>query len=242
MINDILNRTSERSYKNKKIKKTDTKNIINIINNSPTSINGHHFSAIIIDDKNIKEKLSNIGKLQKHVNDCSLFIVFNIDLSSVKNAFKNSNEKLNNKIKRELILSGAIDATISCTMVQDYCIYKKLGTCFIGAIRHDIKKVQKILNLPKDVYPIIGLTVGYSEENKNTIKPKLNKVFMNDNYSSNEFDDRQNNYEKIMDEFYRKKYPEMKSRAFYEQIRRFYSSDSIFKGWIDLETINKIFN
>ena len=47
-----------------------------------------------------------------------------------------------------------------------------LGTCHIGAIRNKPLEIVKLLNLPKYVIPLVGLTVGYPDDDPG-LKPRL---------------------------------------------------------------------
>jgi FMN reductase [NAD(P)H] len=60
-----------------------------------------------------------------------------------------------------------------------------LGTVDIGAIRTKIKEVTKELNLPKYVIPMIGLCVGYPDDNPG-LKPRIpmKGVFFEEKYDT----------------------------------------------------------
>ena len=49
-----------------------------------------------------------------------------------------------------------------------------LGTCCIGGIRQASLSFVKELNLPKYVFPVIGLCLGYPDDDPG-IKPRLSK-------------------------------------------------------------------
>ncbi|GAA3328274.1 hypothetical protein GCM10020331_071590 [Ectobacillus funiculus] len=36
-----------------------------------------------------------------------------------------------------------------------------LGICYIGGLRNNLEEVAKLLNTPKYVIPLFGMTVGY---------------------------------------------------------------------------------
>lgn len=57
ILDKFLKRTSVRSYQTTPLKPEDEQAILNVINTSPTSSNGHAFSAIVIKDLGIKKRL-----------------------------------------------------------------------------------------------------------------------------------------------------------------------------------------
>lgn len=182
LTNDIflnfLNRTSVRDYEKTDLDQNFITQIEQIINASPTSLNGHAFSAILINDQNIKNQLANLNKYQKQIADCGLFVVFLVDNFALEFCQIKTNKIVEQYFNNEILLTSTVDATIAATMVQDFAISNGYGTCFIGALRYNIKKVQDILNLNENIIPILGLCIGKIAKT-NSVKPKLNKVMYN---------------------------------------------------------------
>ncbi len=232
----LLERYSVKKYKDKNIDKSLIDEMIKIVNSSPTSINGHHFSALFIDNKNIKKELSKIGNFGSHVDQAPLFVVFNLDLNAIKETLKITNQKIDEKIVDYVIITSIVDATISATMLQDYCLLNDLGTCFIGSVRHNVSKVREILNYPSNVFPIVGLTIGYSDQEK-TIKPKLNKVMFNQ-YDKNHFTNIIKDYDNELKEFYIKKGKQPIGHI--DWISNAYKNDSKFIQDIEVDQMTKM--
>ena len=47
-----------------------------------------------------------------------------------------------------------------------------LGICYIGGIRNDPAQMVNLLQLPKGVYPVFGLCLGYPDQDPE-VKPRL---------------------------------------------------------------------
>ena len=47
-----------------------------------------------------------------------------------------------------------------------------LGICYIGAVRNDPQTVSDLLELPRDVYPVFGLCLGWPDQDPE-VKPRL---------------------------------------------------------------------
>ena len=232
MYKKMIERNSIRKFEKYDMQEEELNKFIDIVNASPTSINGNHFSCIFITDQDLKNQLSNIGFSQTHIRECSIFAVFLIDLTTIVMAYENSCEyTLHNESIPNLILSSIVDATIAATMLQDYAISQNYGTCWIGAIRSDMEKAKQILNLPNYIFPFVALCIGKNKQEKVT-KNKLNKVFVN-KYSEAEYKQRIIDYDnKSKDDLY--------TRSFFERIQQFYAFNSKYINEMNLEEINRM--
>lgn len=88
MIDKMLKRTSVRHYSDKQIEKEKISILKEIANASPTSINGHQFSAIFIQDQKTKDYLCEKNWGQKHIAEAPLFILFVADLNRIDYVYK----------------------------------------------------------------------------------------------------------------------------------------------------------
>ncbi|HMF66582.1 MAG TPA: nitroreductase family protein, partial [Phyllobacterium sp.] len=88
----------------------------------------------------------------------------------------------------ESFLLAIIDATLAAQNAVVAFESLGLGTCYIGALRNNPMAVAKELALPKEVFPVFGLTVGYPDPAIRTdVKPRLprSRVFHREQYEAN---------------------------------------------------------
>lgn len=88
----------------------------------------------------------------------------------------------------ESFLLAVIDATLAAQNAVIAFESLGLGTCYIGALRNNPEAIAKELALPKEVFPVFGLTVGYPDPSIRTdIKPRLprSKVLHREQYTAN---------------------------------------------------------
>ena len=69
-------------------------------------------------------------------------------------------------------MAGAVDATLAAQNMAIAAESLGLGTCYSGGIRDGIVQIAPLLNIPDDVFPVLGLVVGYPQK-RNALKPRL---------------------------------------------------------------------
>lgn len=202
-IKKQLSRTSVRSYNSKPIDKKNLEILKDVINSVSTSINGQAFSAIFIQDKNIKEKISKLNWNQKHIIDSSLFVLFVADGNRIKYSIDNETQDYKQLSSIEHLFATIVDATIAAQACVDASIALGLGTCFIGGVRTFANELIELLNLPEFSFPIVGLTIGYENE-KVSVKPKINKVY-NETYDLSLVKKEVDAYNIVMKDYFHKR-------------------------------------
>ena len=184
----LFNHKSIRKYKDQPIEDEKLNYIINAAQRAPTWCNGEQVSIIAIKDKERKKIFENLCWGQKHISECSVFLIFCADFYRVSLAFEKEgkNEEFKKYIAQfDPILIGSHDVGIAIQNAVVAAESLGLGTVDIGAIRTKITEVTKELNLPKYVIPMIGLCVGYTDDNPG-LKPRIpmKGVFFEEKYDT----------------------------------------------------------
>ena len=108
-------------------------------------------------------------------------------------------------------MNGVIDAALS--MQSTICASESLGlgVCPISMIRNIIEEVKVICKLPKGVFPIAGLAVGWPEQKSNvSIRLSQNIVTHFDKYNEKDLIKKINKYDERV--FKKDPIPENKQR------------------------------
>ncbi|QZX49100.1 nitroreductase family protein [Mycoplasma sp. E35C] len=180
MIEKLLDRRSERKYSDKPIEQEKIQKLFEVINNSPTSRNSQDFSVIVVEDKELREKITQNKAGQKltqqsHIIEAPLFLLFCADWNRMEHMAKLNDAKIVTDTHNNLITSAG-DAFIAATFTHAAALSMGLGCCYIGFVRHHMKEIQEHLNLDGKIIPIIGLTVGYIDTQLEK-KPKVNHIY-----------------------------------------------------------------
>ena len=72
----------------------------------------------------------------------------------------------------EHFIIATVDAALLAQNVVVAAESEGLGICYIGGLRNNPREVSDLLQLPKGVYPVFGLCLGYPDQNPE-VKPRL---------------------------------------------------------------------
>ncbi|MGL4722746.1 MAG: nitroreductase family protein [Desulfovibrionaceae bacterium] len=184
--------------------------IIKAAQQSPTYICGQQYSIILIDDKDKKEKLVQLtmpssGKPMSFIQEAPIFLLFVIDFHKINTILEE--EKTTMKITEylESLFISSVDIGIAleaATVAVESC---GLSTVAIGAVRKSTKEIIELFSLPQYTFPLVGLCIGYADENTPTRpKPRLPiTTYLHKNaYSLNGFREELQEYNQKMCTFY----------------------------------------
>ena len=185
----LFKHKSIRKYKDQPLEEEKLKYIIKAAQAAPTWCNGQQISIIAIKDKARKELFAKLCWDQKYIATCSVFLVFCSDFYRVSLAFQKEGrtpEEFTKYITQvDTLLVGAHDVGIALQNAVVAAESLGLGTVDIGAVRIKSLEITKELNLPKYAIPMIGLCVGYPDDDPG-IKPRMpmKAVFFEDKYDT----------------------------------------------------------
>lgn len=171
-ISTILKRGSLRRYDERDISKEDLDLILKSSMRAPTAGNMMCYSVIIVKNKETKEKLSISCDNQPFIKNAPVLLVFLADFSKWYKYYENNNTKefMNEKgeffegpTESNLILATQ-DAIIAAQNAVIAAESLGIGSCYIGDIMENYEYHKKLFKLPRYVYPVTMLTLGYYPE------------------------------------------------------------------------------
>jgi FMN reductase (NADPH) len=162
-IEVLNNRVSVRKFSNRPIDDATIDAILQASFRAPTSSNIHAYSVIVVRDQAVKDQLVPVTGGQKHVSTAPVFLAFCADLTRIENALQRHGHTISPN-NMEVGLVSSIDAAL--VGMSAYIAADSLGLkgVMIGAVRNDAVKTAQILGLPKHVYCVFGMCLGWPEE------------------------------------------------------------------------------
>ena len=119
---------------------------------------------------------------EKHPFKAPLYFIVCVDLNKIGKIM----EKRNWQIATNDLSSFLFGIQDAAYFAQNMVIAAEslgLGTCYIGSVPYFADKIAKDFKLPKKVFPLVGITVGFPAENQPT-RPRypLDFVLFEDEY------------------------------------------------------------
>ena len=160
-------------------------------------------SVIRITDSELRGQLSEIAANQAYVRQAPEFLVFCADLNRSSRCCAWHGEVATEGFTEQFIIA-TVDVALMAQNVVVAAESEGLGICYIGAIRNNPARVAELLQLPRGVYPVFGLCLGYPAQDPE-IKPRLPlSVVMKENAYSEEGDQQSiSQYDEQVLEYYR---------------------------------------
>ena len=164
---------SVRRYKSDPVPATLVETIVAAGQRASTSSNMQTYSVVAVTAKETRIQLMELCGNQQHILQAPVFLAwcadrYRLDQLNRMRGYVHNAEYLEN------FLVAAVDAAIAAQNAALAAESLGLGICYIGAIRYKAMSVIKLLGLPKHVFPITGMTLGYPE-NPPMIRPRLSQ-------------------------------------------------------------------
>jgi len=176
VLESIFKHQSIRKYKNQPLEDEKLQLILKAAQAAPNWCNAQHYSIIVVKDQARKEKLAEWCYNQPYIASCSAFLVFCADFYRTVYAFEKAGkdpEFIKKYVEQlDTVFVCSHEAAIAMENAIVAADSMGLGTVPIGLIRKSSLEVVEELGLPKYVIPIVGLCVGYPDDNPG-VKPRL---------------------------------------------------------------------
>ncbi len=180
----MSNHVSIRKYKDEDVKQEDLNMILRGAQFAPSSINGQQWSVVVIRDKETKKKMADLTGGQKWIEEAPVFLVFLADYYRTALALEKENKEFKNMESIEATMVGSVDVGIAFANAMNVAESLGYGIVPIGAVRREPMEIIELLELPKYVYPVLGMCIGIPDE-KPMKKPRLPEkaVIHNEKYN-----------------------------------------------------------
>lgn len=108
---------------------------------------------------------------QRYVETAPEFLIFCADLKRPGNCCRQYDQAFEGDYTEQFIIA-TVDVALMAQSMVAAAEASGLGICYIGAIRNDPQTVTDLLQIPKHVYPVFGMCLGYPDQDPE-VKPRL---------------------------------------------------------------------
>ncbi|WP_043529696.1 oxygen-insensitive NADPH nitroreductase [Litchfieldella xinjiangensis] len=136
-----------------------------------TSSHIQAYTVIHVKNPANREKIAELAGGQAYVANASDFLVFCADMKRPTEASERTGANVVRGMTEQLLVAS-VDAALMAQNVAIAAESEGLGLCYIGGIRNNPQAVSDLLQLPKHVYPVFGMCLGYPAADPD-VKPRL---------------------------------------------------------------------
>lgn len=170
-IEQIHRHWSVRDYRDAPVPAGIVETIVAAGQRAPTSSNLQTYSVVVVTDADRRARLAELCGSQRQIYQAPVFLAWCADLARLdrvcqRRGYEQVAEYL------ESFLVGAVDAALAMQNAALAAESLGLGMCYIGAIRNNPQEVIELLELPRLVFPVSGMTLGWPAAEP-FIRPRL---------------------------------------------------------------------
>ncbi|MCQ2229326.1 MAG: NADPH-dependent oxidoreductase [Bacteroidales bacterium] len=163
MIQSILKHASVRKYKTTPIPESVLNEIIEAGVRASNTGNMQLYSIIVTKSAEIKEQLAPAHFNQPMIKNAPVVLTLCADVNRFTKWCNQRNADAG-FFNSESLISAIID---TCLVAQNICIAAEshgLGICYLGTTTYNPQQIIDALQLPKGVFPVTTVTMGYPDE------------------------------------------------------------------------------
>jgi FMN reductase (NADPH) len=120
------------------------------------------YSVIAVTDPERKRALRGVSGGQRWVEECQVFLAFCADMNRLDDICQRRDKRVNLE-HAETFLMTAMDAALFMQNAALAAESLGLGVVMIGGLRDNPREVIKLLQLPRGVFGISGMCIGFAE-------------------------------------------------------------------------------
>lgn len=202
-IRSQLGHRTIREFKDESIPAEIFETLIEVAQRTATSTGMQASSVIRVTDDKIKKEISQVCR-QEYVARAPELLIFIADTCRNYHIALEKNANGDNAADMDRFFSAFTDACITAQNVVNAAESMGLGAVYLGSILNDSEKICEILGLPQLTFPVVGLGIGYPDQNPQ-LKPRMDmklRVFENNYKTFENYMDEIKDYDEEMRTYY----------------------------------------
>lgn len=163
-LTDVIHgHRSIRKYEDREISQELLDEILEAGIRASSSGNMQSYSIIVTKDKGLREKLYKAHMEQSMVLEAPVLVTFCCDFNRMRKWLELNDAPVHFDNFMSL-MKGAIDAALASQNVALAAENRGLGICYMGSTLSNCDQIGELLNLPENVVPVVGFSLGYPAE------------------------------------------------------------------------------
>ena len=167
----IFQHASVRRYEPDPVPRQTVEAIVAAGQRSSTSSNLQTCSVVAVVDEERRLRMAELCGNQIQIRQAPVFLAWCADLSRLDRVCELRGYRQETTYYESLLVA-IVDAAIAMQNAALAAESLGLGMCYIGAIRNEPEEVISLLGLPKLVFPVAGMTLGWPATDP-LIRPRL---------------------------------------------------------------------
>jgi FMN reductase (NADPH) len=169
---DLIHRHgSVRNYKPDPLPAGMIETIVVAGQRASTSSNLQMYSVVVTHDLDERGRMQSYCGGQVHISQAPVFLTWCADLSRLERVCQAQGLEHQMSMMENFLLA-VVDVAIAAQNAGLAAESLGLGFCYIGAIRNSPREVIDLLGLPRLVFPLVGMTLGWPAKQPK-IRPRL---------------------------------------------------------------------
>ena len=161
-IEQIYKHASIRRYKSDPVPREMVEMVVAAGQRASTSSNLQTYSVVAVTGSDIRARLMALCGDQAFIGQAPVFLAWCADLSRLARAAEARGREIVTRTV-ENFLVAAVDVAIAMQTAALAAESLGLGMCYVGAIRNNPQGVIDLLALPRLVFPISGMALGWPD-------------------------------------------------------------------------------
>lgn len=175
MIKKQLNHRTIREFQDKEIPEDIYNTLLEVAQRTASSTGMQQSSIIRVSDSTLKNEIAKICT-QEYVSRAPILLIFIVDTYRNHQIALEQGYDLSSSGDMDRFFQGFTDATLAAQNMINAAEAIDLGTVIFGSILNDSKKLCELLELPKYTFPVLGLGIGYPNQDPQ-LKPRMDMKF-----------------------------------------------------------------
>lgn len=203
MIKKQLNHRTIRAFKDMEIPDEIYNTLLEVGKRTASSTGMQQSSMIRITNPDLKKEIAAICN-QEYVAHAPILFIFIVDTYRNHQIAVEQGIESENSGDMDRFFQGFTDAVLAAQNIVNAAEAMDLGAVYLGSVLNDVWKLCDLLELPRYTFPVVGLGIGYPNQEPQ-LKPRMDmklRVYENKYERMDNYMEKIEDYDEEMQTYY----------------------------------------